>query len=125
MEKRGRGEKGGWGELLTNYPVTLFPAVGPDSFWCYLFVFPDGVTLSMFFTLLTPSTDLAIVAARALCGAVATVPVSVTTSLSTSTLIVESLRSSAAANSNLVLAHSQPSLSPLPILRPKSFASRA
>ena len=57
-------------------------------------------TLNWFLTLLTPSTAFATVSARVFWAALATVPVSVTTSLSTSTLIVESRRSSAAARSS-------------------------
>src|ERR1043165_6208250 len=78
----------------------------------------------MFLTLVTPSTDFATVSARDLCAALATVPVSVTTPLSTSTLIVESRRSSAAARSKRVLTQSQPSFKPVPTVRPDSFASR-
>src|ERR1044072_1091746 len=45
-------------------------------------------------------------------------------SLSTSTLIVESRRSSAAARSKRVLIQSQVSFAPVPTLRPDSLASR-
>src|ERR1044071_9336358 len=78
----------------------------------------------MFFTLVTPSTDFATASARVFWAALATVPVSVTTPLSTSTLIVESRRSSAAARSKRVLTQSQPSFKPVPTVRPDSFASR-
>src|SRR6266480_3645086 len=77
----------------------------------------------MFFTLVTPSTDLATASALAFCAGLATVPVRVTTLLLTSTFIVESLKSSAAARSNRVFVQSQPSFSPVPMLRPVSLAS--
>src|SRR5580765_715118 len=72
----------------------------------------SAVIFSRFFTPLTPSTDLAIVSAFAICSLLATVPLKVTTAFSTSTLIVESRTSSAAARSKRVFVQSQPSSRP-------------
>src|ERR1041384_964560 len=66
---------------------------------------------------------LATFSALVFCAAVATVPFKVTTSLVTSTLIVESRRSVAAANAALVLNQIQLSFMPWPIvLEPLSFS---
>jgi len=80
-----------------------------------------AATVSMFLTPLTPSTALATASALAFCSAVATDPLSVTTAFDTSTLIVESRRSLAAAKSKRVFVQSQPSLRPVPMLRPDLF----
>src|SRR5688572_10921800 len=81
-------------------------------------------TTKLFLTLATPST-FATCAALVFCACVATVPESVTTASSTSTLIVESLRSSVVAKTARALVQSQPSFAPVPIVRPRRFASSA
>ena len=107
---------------IRGYRFLFVPPLAGLAF-ALAFAFP-ACTFNWFLTLLTPSTAFATVSAFVFWAALATVPLSVTISLSTSTLIVESRRSSAAARSKRVLIQSQVSFAPVPTLRPDSFASR-
>ena len=96
-------------------------AVLPFTIW---FVIESlGFTCRSFLTLFTPSMPFATASARDFCEASATVPFSVITEFTQSTLIVESRRSLSAASAVLVLNHSQLSSMPWPIvLEPLSFS---
>ena len=108
--------------MLTDLPVICVNIGNRQSISSYLLVLAAllfaAATFKLFLTLFTPSTAFATCSAFAFCAAEATVPVRVTTPLSTSTLIVESRRSSAAASSNFVFTQSQPSFKPVPTVGP-------